>query len=143
MGKLKNFVVPAKNKILCLMGTEAGRIVKEELGVQKGCAVNHEHMEAWVLDATNQVRDRETNLRVQVICERSVAPLPISGISNVKITKTVINQINKETVSATLVKLERDAVKNRFVFGVIILVGMPILGVLLMVAFNMWQQRGL
>lgn len=131
-----------KHTQACLIATEDGRIVHEDLEVLKGCAANHQKMEAWALDATNQVRNKKTGIPTQIICERSPTPLPVRGIPNVKITEQNINAIAGETLAHAYIKIERDAIKNRYVTGIMLLIAMPCIGVLLVVAYNLWQQRG-
>ena len=131
-----------KRKQPCLIFTEDGEIVEDNLEVLKGCAADHDKMEAWVLDAANQIKCKRTGLPTQVICERSLAPIPVSGIPNVKVTEANVNAIARETIAKTYVQIGRDAVKNKFVMGIMILVGMPCIAVMIVVAFTLWERRG-
>ena len=131
-----------KQKQPCLIAREDGSIVEDDLEVLTGCAADHDEMQAWVLDAANQIRCKRTGLPTQVVCERDTAPLPISGIPNVKVTEANVNAIARETIAKTYVKIGRDAVKNKIIMGVMILVGMPCLCVMLVVAFMLWERRG-
>lgn len=109
------FTPKRKQEVLIL--TEDGRIVGETLEVETGYAVNRKTQEAWALDSENQIESRASGEVLQVLTERDVAPLVLNGKTNVKITKAIINKVAEEKVDQEIIKVEKQAAKNKVVMG--------------------------
>lgn len=125
----------------CVIYTEDGRIVEEDLDVLKGFAVNHQKMEAYILDSDNQIKDRKTNVVTQVLAERSSAPITIRGIENKKMNEDTIKTIAIETRNNSVMVADKKNNRDSFYNKVLILVSIPCITVLAVVAFNLWKKQ--
>jgi hypothetical protein len=60
---------------MLLVATEDGRLVPEETPARKGCAVDDDKLSAFLLDASNLVKDEVSGIAYQLVGERSCAPI--------------------------------------------------------------------
>ncbi len=105
----------SKRKQRCLVLTEDGRIVEENLPVIKGYVVSEKTAEAWGLYPDACVPERGTNNLYQVTTERDCAPMSLNGHSQSlgKRLKATMKKIAQENAAAARAKIQKKSYRNK------------------------------
>ena len=136
----KNLFKGETNVLKTLIRTEDNRLVWETMETMKGCAVNHDKMEAYVMDAENMVMRKSTGELIQILAERSASPVAIRKATR-EVTKETKNAIGKETISQELQRIDKRNAKESFANKIMLLVAIPCVTVLIVVAVNLADGR--
>ena len=133
------FLAP-KRKQGVLIATEDGRIVRDTLEVEKGYAACHKTLEAWALDAGNQVKERKTGALFQVLTEKSIAPIVLNGKSNIQLAQNTLNKVNEMTVDQEIVKIEKRSAKNKILWALVLIAVLFAISVMAMILFTFFMS---
>jgi hypothetical protein len=108
--------------------TDDGRRVVLEPVVLKSCICQDSTCSAWVMDASNQVRDEDTKLWVQLVNDSSIMPIPaVIGESKTKDLEALTHQIFHDSWVIDLITMNDESRKDKNRTWWFVLFGTPIL----------------
>lgn len=133
---------------MCRVLTEDGRIELRELVVHAKDIRSDEAMASWLIDADNQVKDEDTKAWLQVITERSCAPLDLfvkrdyhrdkADQSGRTVLWDIIKAIFHENWTVTLLNMHQKENRDKFIMTATYILGFVIAATPVIAIIKIW-----